>query len=118
MNSLSIILLFAGIPLLIAAIIWKRYPPASPNPLYGYRTRRSMINDDTWREANSYSAKLLLKISLVILLVGLMSLPLRVTDRIGVVSGLGLVIIALAFLIYKTEQHLSGTFDEEGIRRE
>ena len=45
--------------MLIIFIIYFLYPPKKINYLYGYRTKQSMLNNETWTFANKYAAKLL-----------------------------------------------------------
>ena len=50
--------------MLIICFIYFKYPPKKINYLYGYRTRRSMQNYETWYFANKYAAKLLINFSI------------------------------------------------------
>ena len=50
--------------MLIIYFIYFKYPPKKINYLYGYRTRRSMQNYETWSFANKYAAKLLINFSI------------------------------------------------------
>ena len=49
--------------MLIIFFIYFKYPPKKINYFYGYRTRRSMQNNETWSFANKYAAKLLINFS-------------------------------------------------------
>ena len=42
--------------LLILGIIFYKFPPKKINSVYGYRTPRSMTNQDTWDSANTFSS--------------------------------------------------------------
>ena len=50
--------------MLIIFIIYFLYPPKKINYLYGYKTKRSMRNNETWTFANKYDAKLLVNFSI------------------------------------------------------
>jgi uncharacterized membrane protein len=50
--------------MLIIFIIYFLYPPKKINYLYGYRTKQSMRNNETWSFANKYAAKLLINFSI------------------------------------------------------
>lgn len=57
------------IPFLMIAcgrMLWK-HPPGSANMVYGYRTKRSMRNADTWRFAQEYCGRLWWKIGWIML---------------------------------------------------
>lgn len=38
--------------------LWKKYPPKTINWAYGYRTKMSMKNEETWKFAHSYHANI------------------------------------------------------------
>jgi len=56
MNSVLMPPLF----ILIVAIVYRIFLPKKINCYYGYRTKLSMKNQDTWNEANRFAANLLL----------------------------------------------------------
>ena len=62
---LQIFNIVIAIIVLVIPLIMIYYPPKSINGLYGYRTLRSMENQKNWDLAQEYSAKLLLKFSVV-----------------------------------------------------
>ncbi|RYF74690.1 MAG: SdpI family protein [Cytophagaceae bacterium] len=49
--------IIAPLIILICGLIFKKYPPKKINYLYGYRSSRSMLNDDTWVTANQLAAR-------------------------------------------------------------
>lgn len=49
--------------MLIIYFIYFKYPPKKINYFYGYRTKRSMKNNENWSFANKYAAKLLINFS-------------------------------------------------------
>ena len=44
--------------MIIFGFLWKKYPPKTINWIYGYRSSRAMKNENTWRFANMYQAKI------------------------------------------------------------
>lgn len=50
---------------LIVAFILYKCPPKNRNSFYGYRTSRSMENDEIFHEANVYAGKLMLNTALI-----------------------------------------------------
>ena len=50
--------------MLIISFIYFKYPPKKNNYLYGYGTKRSMQNNETWTFANKCAAKLLVNFSI------------------------------------------------------
>lgn len=50
-------IIFPSLLLTVLAWVFYRYPPATINPRYGYRTPLSMKNVDTWQTANRLAAR-------------------------------------------------------------
>jgi uncharacterized membrane protein len=48
-----------SLPLLVIGYLFYRFPPKKINPLYGYRTPRSMRSQEAWDFANKYSSALM-----------------------------------------------------------
>ena len=111
------------IPLTMIFFGWLlfRKTPKEINYVYGYRTKRSMMNEETWRFANQYFGK-------VWYLCGLISAPLSVIaiaivfgkepGTMGTVGGIitMLQMIPLVGAIIPTEIALKKNFDENGKR--
>ena len=112
------------IPLTMLFFGWLlfRKTPKENNYVYGYRTKRSMMNEETWRFANQYFGK-------VWYLCGLISAPLSVIaiaivfgkepGTMGTVGGIITMLQMLPFIgaIVPTESELKKNFDENGKRR-
>lgn len=112
------------IPLTMLFFGWLlfRRTPKEINYVYGYRTKRSMMNEETWRFANQYFGK-------AWYLCGLISVPLSVmaitlvlgkgTEAVGTIGGIitMLQMIPLVGAIIPTEIALKKNFDENGRRK-
>ncbi len=88
--------------LMIAAgrLMWKHYPK-DINSAIGYRTKRSMRNEETWKFGNEYCGRLWFRIGMVILIPSITILiPFSSSseDCIGTVS-LCLIIVQLILLV-------------------
>lgn len=59
------------IPVMIIVIgyLMNKYPPKKPNYLIGYRTRKSIQNNDIWKTANQYCGALWIKLGLLMLII-------------------------------------------------
>ena len=102
---------------------FERRPPDRINAVYGYRTRRSMKNADTWRFAHGYFGRLWR-------IIGWVLLPLSVIAMLPVFgkgeaaagwTGAILMLVQMAVLIvpvFATERALKEHFDESGRKRE
>ena len=93
--------------------------PKSINGICGYRTKRSMMNKDTWKFAHEYCGKLWVRLSLIL---GLLSLATMLFTRgrsdafIGTVGSIieYIQIGALFCTIFLTERALKKNFDKDG----
>ena len=87
----------------------------------GYRTKRSMKNQDTWNFAQKYCARMSLYMFFPSLILAIVIMPTVISksiDRIGWI-GLGITIIQMTsfiVIIISTEKALKNTFDESGNR--
>jgi uncharacterized membrane protein len=96
---MTIIVLF----LVVVALVFYLFPPKRINRLYGYRTFRSMKNEDNWRIANKSSSQIML-VSVTILL--LISLLFDYFDYENDTLLLGMLLIAFFALFYYTENKI------------
>ena len=65
---LTVCSVFVPVLVLLFGILLRKHPP-EPNGLFGYRTKRSMRNAQTWRFAQAYLAKLWIPTGAVMLAV-------------------------------------------------
>lgn len=112
------------IPILLiitGRLMWK-HCPQKINGIYGYRTKRSMKNMDTWKFAHDYCGRLWWKSGLLMLIPSiLIHFPFIHSneDVIGTVGAI-LCIIQVTVLIatiFPTEAALKKTFFDDGTRR-
>jgi uncharacterized membrane protein len=111
------------IGILLAAIGAIQYflPPKRMNNYYGYRMPSAWKSQETWDEANRYSAVCMIKCGVVVIISGLIitsifrtvSMPSNIRDGLTafsfIVSGMAPVLV----MIVATEKHLSKKFDQE-----
>lgn len=91
---------------IVAVAVLRLFPPRKINGLYGYRTKRSMQSQKKWDFAQKYSAGLGLYLMAALLAVQVLTtivIPDSVFSRLGLIA---LLLIAIAFVIYKTEREL------------
>jgi uncharacterized membrane protein len=110
-----------GFIFVIMGFIQKRFPPKRINSLYGYRMPSAMKNQETWDEANSFSARYMIRLGLIMIVIGfalaggLTLINMKEEARTGLSAAL-LVVSAMliaVLLITGTEKHLSNTFDNK-----
>lgn len=102
-------------------IMWK-HTPKDINYIFGYRTTRSMKNEDTWRFAHEYCGRLWWKIGLIMLIpTVLVHIPFYNSseDTLGIVAAIVMTIqiIVLIASIFPTEIALKKAFNDDGTRR-
>ena len=108
--------LFLPILLILCGYFMKDHCPKEINSILGYRTRRSMRNQETWQFANTYCGALWQKIGCILLLPTiLIQIPFyhQNDDTVGLLGGI-LVSIQIAFMfvsIYLTERALKKKFE-------
>ena len=107
---------------LFFGIKFGKKPPEEINYLYGYRTKRSMKNDDTWRFANKYMGKLWTVMGLILIPVSAIASVFTLGKGKDTIGNACVVIIwvqlALLFIsIFIVEKALKKEFDDNGNRK-
>lgn len=98
-------------------------PPKKINSIYGYRTKRSMKNSQTWEFAHEHCGWLWIRFGVVLFLISLTCMNrVRGTDidMIGIWGGIIVTIqcVLMVLTIPLTERELRKNFDEHGIKKE
>ena len=107
--------LVIGPLILLISFIFTKYPPKKINEIYGYRTRRSMRNQDCWDFANRHSSRLMWKISLVICIVQTIG-TILLNEEVALLTASIMLVTTLIYSVYLTEKALKNTFDKKGNR--
>ena len=112
------------IPLTMIFFGWLlfRKTPKEINYIYGYRTKRSMMNEETWRFANQYFGKVWYLCGLILAPLSVIAIGIVFGKGPGTVGTVGGIITMLQMLpligaIVPTESELKKNFDENGKRR-
>ena len=79
-------------------LLFIKKPPRRVNSLYGYRTRRSMRNQDTWDFAHQYCGKIWLVCGLVSILPSLVPIWLVVGESEQLISKTGSIVLGIQVL--------------------
>ncbi len=114
--------LLIPIIMLVFGIIMYKHAPKNINYIFGYRTSRSMKNDDTWKFAHEYCGRLWWRLGLIILIpTVIVHIPFYNSneDTIGIVATIVMTIqlIVLITSIFPTEIALKKTFNDDGTRK-
>lgn len=110
-----------GVIFLIIGSIQYRYPPKNINNWYGYRTDTSKRNQETWDEAQRYSALYMIKIGLYSIVIGLLISAILIFSRLPDSTRAAITIMFVIaggmapalLMIVNTEKHLTKKFGDK-----
>ena len=96
--------------------------PKEINSVFGYRTKKSMKNRETWEFTHKYFGKLWYIFGLVLLPISIILMLFVIGQSEGTIGNIGAGICAaqlfpLIGAIFVTENALKKTFDENGNKR-
>ena len=115
MNTYLYVLSVNGL-IFFLSVIFYFFPPKKINSLYGYRTHRSMLNQDIWDFSNKLFTAALLLYS-AICFAGALFIAYINPEQMQSWVPMALLVLTLVVCIIKTEQGISKNFDEEGKRK-
>ena len=121
-------LFFTAMDLLIPGIMvgigarFLKHPPGTVNAWYGYRTARSMKNQETWDFAHETCGKLWVRLGKLSFLPALLAAALTFGCGIETVSVASIVVVTVQTLvligsIFPVERALKRNFDDSGRKR-
>ena len=119
-SDFQLVCILPGSIFFIVGILMKYFTPKYPNLWFGYRTPFSVKNEQTWKEANSYSANLAIAFGILNAIIwGYLGYEFRDNPNNPIVASIGAptVIASAALLIILTEWHLRKIFNKDGNRR-
>lgn len=107
-------------PAVVALIgcIWRKHPPASINLAYGYRTKRSMMNKETWTYAHKCCGTVWCRGGIILLLLSAAAMAL-LKNRDYETASMYIVsfqLVAVCLSIVPVESSIKKHFDEYGRR--
>ena len=107
----------------VFGIILHKHEPKQINYLFGYRTARSMKNDDTWRFANNLLGRIWLWGGAVLIVVSAAAMLLMkafAPDTLEITAELSALVQTALMLIsiFPVESALKKRFSNDGSRRE
>jgi uncharacterized membrane protein len=99
-------LFIVGFVFAVAALISLKFPPKIINSIYGYRTSRSMKNQENWDFAQRFSSQLMLKQGLIMLLLAFILAVLPIPIEVATLISLLLLLTSVINLFVQTEKRL------------
>lgn len=108
--------------IMIAAgrMMWK-HCPKEINSIYGYRTKRSRMNQDTWKFAHEYCGRLwwkagvMMSVPTILIFIPLIHSSDEIIGMIGLIPCI-IQCVVLIISVVLTELALKKTFTDEGKR--
>lgn len=100
------------LPVLIAAAfilagsIQYFFPPKQINSLYGYRTKRSSLNQQNWEAAQTFSAIRLVASGMLLLLVASVIYYFKMSVNWSVIIALATLLGSIIYVVVSTEKML------------
>lgn len=115
------VILIPGL-MIICGKYYIKKAPKNINHFVGYRTSRSMKNNETWKFAHNYMGKLWFKYGVGLLIVSVLLMFLPIGQDEDAVGGLAAIITTVQVFVMivpgvLTEKALKENFDEEGNRK-
>lgn len=109
--------------MLIFGTVFSKTAPKDINYIFGYRTARSMKNEDTWKFAHCLLGKIWKRCGLVTLVFSVVPMLFVFGKSKDTIGNVGLVIIyaqllLLLLTIVPVEKALKENFDKDGNRKE
>lgn len=98
--------LLMGSIFFISGLISHFFPPKKINQWYGYRTTRSMKNQNNWDLAQQFSTQKMIKGSLVLILISFFKIVIATTETTEVWIGVLSSIAVVAYILLSTENEL------------
>ena len=114
-GTLSLIIIFDGLFFLGLSYYYLKCPPKKVNEIYGYRTRKSMSNQDIWDIANKRNAEDLVKYSWVLLVTGVLLWIFQISY--AMIIHLAIMLVGLAVAMFSTIRYLNEHFDANGNKK-
>lgn len=112
LNPIFIIGLSTGLIFIVTAILTRRYPPKGINHIYGYRTKSSMLSQERWDFAQTYSSILMQRYGYFLVLFGLIGYFVAYSEAIDTLISISLIIFFTITLFVKTEKAIRDRFGD------
>ena len=106
MTSTGYLHILIAVIMLSISLFFFFKPPLEINPYFGYRTPRSTVNVDTWKAANTYSARLLL-IATVLFTLGQIALIKFIGGNKSLIYTSILLVLPPMIPVFSTSYHLT-----------
>jgi uncharacterized membrane protein len=97
---------------IIAGLLMAKYPPRKINPLYGYRTRRSMQSQEAWNYAQRVSSRRIVLSGIAGILVFIAAWMLEFNEGIQAILMIATLFLSLVYVVFNVERNLKKKFPD------
>ena len=111
-NHLFTLPILCGGIFLVTGFVLLQFPPKKINSLYGYRTARSMRSQEAWDFAQKFSAKLLMKYGVALMIVSLLSFFTDFSNDTNLIIGFVFLFAVVILLFFQVEKELKTFFSQ------
>ena len=112
-NPISLILCCGGLIFVIAGYIQQRFRPKQINNFYGYSTRKSMRDQESWDFAQAYSSRQMQKMGVGIVLLGGLAWLADIHSIWGIGVGIIFFVLCQLLMLAEIEQVLKKRFPKK-----
>lgn len=113
LQSILLVPFSTGAIFILAGFILYKFPPKNINGWYGYRTGASMKSQDRWDFAQTYSAKQMMKLGALLILLSFVGLVLDPNGGNHYMIGLLLIIGASGSLLTSVQRAIKHKFGDD-----
>jgi uncharacterized membrane protein len=101
-----------SIVFVLAGFLMMKFPPKKINPLYGYRTARSMKSTEAWNYAQRVSARRMMLCGFMGLFIFFSAFIVQCNEGIHAILMIATLVLTLVYLIYSVERDLKKKFPD------
>ena len=117
-----IMALLIPVSMIVFGRIFSKNAPKEINTAFGYRTKRSMMNMETWKFAHAYIGKLWFVYGIILSLLTVIVMLFVIGEDANTVGTVGTILVIVQMFpmigaIIPTENALKKNFDEYGRQR-
>lgn len=112
-EQILLVPLLTGPVIIIAGLLLYKFPPKKINHWYGYRSGTSMKNQAQWDFAQTYAAKEMMKLGVVLMIASLLGFIIDISKSASAFTGLFILIIGLGGLIARVEKAIKQNFSDK-----
>lgn len=110
-NPLFLLPIIIGAIFIIAGILMYLFPPKKINFLYGYRTKNSMKNIQTWSFAQKYSSKILVLTGFIFTLISIPGYYIQLSKTSSLIISIFLLFAFCGILYFVVEKAIKQKFN-------